>query len=509
MAGTYKKRVKSANRHVLGKARDFPKRNAYVITLSNDPDICVLRPHACGPLAPPVLKAIKNYLLRNFEVSEHEISFTGGGDKIHAAELVMYSEKNMTRDASFMEYSHSVDVNRNHRHKPVHLQRQVAYGQLLRVIAAQGTPSKCRKGPLRPALHPVIPRYETCSTALRTPQRMRTRSFRSTVLTHARACASPASRASHPHTPAPFPSHLHRTCARRTPRTSPASRASHPHARALFPSHTHHTCARAPRILVVQTFLPDNKTEASTTLTMPATFVPHQHHVSVHSAQIRVIFKAVAQSQLWPNGTEHWTWNHLRASPPLVSLHALLTPLRTRGSAARTTMLYAWACVTGLYINKQVQQKKLLPRKDYVVRMPAAAETLDFDIALVTRLNALAEFGFDTTIAWCKALLMQVPTSRMSSSEVFGCERTPNVQSSIPGYALHALHEYACARFAAILPHPRFVLDMDQSASADASESDGGDSTSASTVLGSFPLFSGGGGGGDLQGLGAARVKGD
>jgi hypothetical protein len=48
---------------------------------------------------------------------------------------------------------------------------------------------------------------------------------------------------------------------------------------------------------------------------------------------------------------------HLRASPPSVSLHALLTPLRTRGSAARTTMLYAWACVTGLYINEQVQQK--------------------------------------------------------------------------------------------------------------------------------------------------------
>ncbi|KAJ7749362.1 hypothetical protein B0H14DRAFT_2636392 [Mycena olivaceomarginata] len=173
--------------------------------------------------------------------------------------------------------------------------------------------------------------------------------------------------------------------------------------------------------------------------------------------------------------------------------------------------------------------KKLLPRKDYVVRMPAAAKTLDFDIALVTRLNALAEFGFDTTIAWCKALLMQVPTSRMSSSEVFGCERTPNVHSlvsmvllsravhsyhesavaSIPGYALHALREYARTRFAAILPHPHFVLDMDQSASADASESDGGDSTSASAVLGSFPLFSSGGGGGDLQGLGAARVKGD
>jgi hypothetical protein len=35
MAGTCKKRVKNANRHVLGKAREFPKRNAYIITLSN------------------------------------------------------------------------------------------------------------------------------------------------------------------------------------------------------------------------------------------------------------------------------------------------------------------------------------------------------------------------------------------------------------------------------------------------------------------------------------------
>ncbi|KAJ7840332.1 hypothetical protein B0H13DRAFT_1910773 [Mycena leptocephala] len=46
----------------------------------------------------------------------------------------MHSEKNMMRDASFIKYSHAVDVNRNHRHKPVLLQREVAYGQLLRVI---------------------------------------------------------------------------------------------------------------------------------------------------------------------------------------------------------------------------------------------------------------------------------------------------------------------------------------------------------------------------------------
>ncbi|KAJ7664620.1 hypothetical protein DFH06DRAFT_1128023 [Mycena polygramma] len=96
----------------------------------------------------PALKALKNYLLRTFDVSEDEvsgripdevsswgkISFTDGGDKIRAAELVGYSEKNMTRDASFIKYSHAVDVNRNHRHKPVLLRREAAYGQLLRII---------------------------------------------------------------------------------------------------------------------------------------------------------------------------------------------------------------------------------------------------------------------------------------------------------------------------------------------------------------------------------------
>jgi hypothetical protein len=35
MARTCKKRVKNANRRVLGKAREFPKRKAYIITLSN------------------------------------------------------------------------------------------------------------------------------------------------------------------------------------------------------------------------------------------------------------------------------------------------------------------------------------------------------------------------------------------------------------------------------------------------------------------------------------------
>ncbi|KAJ7153397.1 hypothetical protein C8R43DRAFT_1126691 [Mycena crocata] len=40
----------------------------------------------------------------------------------------------MTRDASFIKYSHDVDKNRNRCHLPVLLERQVAYGQLLRIV---------------------------------------------------------------------------------------------------------------------------------------------------------------------------------------------------------------------------------------------------------------------------------------------------------------------------------------------------------------------------------------
>ncbi|KAJ7168356.1 hypothetical protein C8R43DRAFT_877197, partial [Mycena crocata] len=57
-----------------------------------------------------------------------------GGDKIRAVELVGHSEQNMTRDASFIKYSHDVDKNHNCCHLPVLLERQVAYGQLLRIV---------------------------------------------------------------------------------------------------------------------------------------------------------------------------------------------------------------------------------------------------------------------------------------------------------------------------------------------------------------------------------------
>ncbi|KAJ6453297.1 hypothetical protein C8R47DRAFT_997728 [Mycena vitilis] len=112
------------------------------------PDIRVLLPHAKGQLPREVRKPLRNYLLRTFDISEREvdgsipevishwgrISFLGGGDLIRGADLVHPSENYMTRDASFIKYSHEVDKNRNHRRLPVVLQRQVAYGQLLRII---------------------------------------------------------------------------------------------------------------------------------------------------------------------------------------------------------------------------------------------------------------------------------------------------------------------------------------------------------------------------------------
>ncbi|KAJ7159368.1 hypothetical protein C8R43DRAFT_1234078 [Mycena crocata] len=67
------------------------------------PGLCVLRPRITAPLDPQVQKAVRNYLLRTFVVTE-------------------------------AEYSHDVDKNRNRRHLPVLLERQVAYGQLLRIV---------------------------------------------------------------------------------------------------------------------------------------------------------------------------------------------------------------------------------------------------------------------------------------------------------------------------------------------------------------------------------------
>ncbi|KAJ6599690.1 hypothetical protein DFH09DRAFT_1021152 [Mycena vulgaris] len=116
--------------------------------LTEYPDIWVLHPHAKGSLPREVRKAVRNYLLRTFDISEPEvdgsipevishwgrISFLGGGDLIRGTDLVHQSEHYMTRDASFIKHSHEVDKNRNHRRLPVVLQRQVAYGQLLRII---------------------------------------------------------------------------------------------------------------------------------------------------------------------------------------------------------------------------------------------------------------------------------------------------------------------------------------------------------------------------------------
>ncbi|KAK7028639.1 hypothetical protein R3P38DRAFT_2525481 [Favolaschia claudopus] len=129
----------------LSDSREEDKSGHY---LDNYPEICVLRPHLHGAMARTVRKAVENYLLLTFDVDEEQaralvplevshwgkVSFLDGGDKIRGADLVGYSEKNMTRDASFIKYFHQVDKNARHRRLPVVLERRVAYGQLLRTI---------------------------------------------------------------------------------------------------------------------------------------------------------------------------------------------------------------------------------------------------------------------------------------------------------------------------------------------------------------------------------------
>lgn len=82
-----------------------------------DPDISVLKPNIVGTVVPQVRNAVKNFILRSFDVSADEadgflpekvsqwgkITFLDGGDTIRAANLVQQSERNMTRDASFLK----------------------------------------------------------------------------------------------------------------------------------------------------------------------------------------------------------------------------------------------------------------------------------------------------------------------------------------------------------------------------------------------------------------------
>jgi hypothetical protein len=86
-----------------------------------DPDIHVLQPHAHGPLAPRVRMAVKNYLLRTYDISEEDapgyipqelsqwgkIHYLNGGDTIRAAEIIQQSERNMSRDATLIKVVYS------------------------------------------------------------------------------------------------------------------------------------------------------------------------------------------------------------------------------------------------------------------------------------------------------------------------------------------------------------------------------------------------------------------
>jgi hypothetical protein len=91
--------------------------NLFALNRLPDPDIRVCGPRAKGPLGPLPLKAVKNHILRNYDVSEADVGgcipteivhwgklcFYNGGDTIRGADLVPHSEHNMMRDASFMK----------------------------------------------------------------------------------------------------------------------------------------------------------------------------------------------------------------------------------------------------------------------------------------------------------------------------------------------------------------------------------------------------------------------
>ncbi|KAJ7367131.1 hypothetical protein DFH08DRAFT_949116 [Mycena albidolilacea] len=105
--------------------------------------IAVLKPHVCSSITPLARTAVKNFLIRSFDISPDEaagfipdeisqwgkISLLNGGNTIRAAELVQQSKRNVMCNALFLkvtsppltsntslmiyQYSHDVDKNCN------------------------------------------------------------------------------------------------------------------------------------------------------------------------------------------------------------------------------------------------------------------------------------------------------------------------------------------------------------------------------------------------------------
>ncbi|KAJ7226887.1 hypothetical protein GGX14DRAFT_555481 [Mycena pura] len=131
--------------------------------------IRVLHPRAEGGLSRAISKATIDYLQNHFDVTRPQataalpdsvvhwgkISFLNGGDKIRGAELVQHSERNGNRDASFIKFTSTVDINARRPRQPRVEQRRVAYGQLLRVLEfTPNLPAEC--GARRPVLLAVV-----------------------------------------------------------------------------------------------------------------------------------------------------------------------------------------------------------------------------------------------------------------------------------------------------------------------------------------------------------------
>ncbi|KAJ7208374.1 hypothetical protein GGX14DRAFT_365624 [Mycena pura] len=129
---------------------------SWFVTYSNllfngisDPNIRLLKPHSRQSPTAQLRKSLQDYIQRTFRVGGTDIkqyvpnvishwgkiSFRlGGGDKVDGSELVRYSEKNGSRDATFIKYSRQVDRNARSRHRDVEWYSKVEYGQLLRVV---------------------------------------------------------------------------------------------------------------------------------------------------------------------------------------------------------------------------------------------------------------------------------------------------------------------------------------------------------------------------------------
>ncbi|KAL0563930.1 hypothetical protein V5O48_018126 [Marasmius crinis-equi] len=118
------------------------------LALANYPHIHALKPHVTRTVDTIICKAIKNHLLRTYDLTDYQarvlipqqlsqwsqIRFLEGGDTINCASLYRRSEQNQSREATFIKYTVEVNKNKRFRNLPVVMERCPAYSELLTVI---------------------------------------------------------------------------------------------------------------------------------------------------------------------------------------------------------------------------------------------------------------------------------------------------------------------------------------------------------------------------------------